>query len=754
MPRRKTVKNNKTRNLDAANFYSDCEKEGLLYAKLIRSPAKKGIIKDVVLEDIPEGYFLYTAKDIPSKKYIEYNKTQLNIFGYDKIGYSGEPLGILIGPSERTLCTLLEKVDTQYETETLESALTKVMDIDSADEEQSTEITAQIEEKNSEITTTENEQNLGEKSDFMEVVDKLNKLPSLNDVIDKSTSDATEDASIVAKRIIKFGLYETSGEDEADSELFGENVKTIEGNWSLSSPKMPWNETSGAFAYFENKQLHIFAPIKWTYFLQNSLSEVLNISTEQIFIHKTKNAIGSSNGLWRTTQIAIQVAVAAFLSGKPIKLQLSHKEQESYMSSDVKTQFKYKTSVDENGCILSMKINIDSDIGLCNPFAQEVIDRLSITSCSFYKPKNLFISALAHKSSNPPTSISLTNIDSQSFFAIENQIQKISEEMHVFSGEIRLNNSSATTFPFTIPLGNLYETIATSIKISDFNRKYVSFHTDALNRVKKDSNPFFAIPLRGIGLASTYNSSGFFAESTFTYDSKIEVTLFPDEKVIIHALRPSSSIQAIWKKTVAELQKIPVDNISIDSNFLIDDIPRQPEDTIGNISIMNEVLKKCCIDIQKRRFHQPLPLTSKKGLTSSSKRNWHNSTFSGNPYYSLTYATAVVEVELDINTFNEKIKGIWLTIDCGEVLDEISATNSIRLDVQRELSSLVSGKTLTCDNLKISLIKSKNKSGQLNKIVHNTIPAAFSSALSLALATQLEEIPCNETQLFTLIKER
>lgn len=738
MPKKKILDNN-LRNLDASTFYSDCEKEGLLYSKLIRSPAKMGIIKDVVLQDIPEGYYLYTAKDIPSNKTIHYNNTELKIFGYDKIGYQGEPLGILIGPSERTLCELLEKVDTQYETETLESALTKVMDI------------APIEKDE----IKQNNQPSNKKSDILDVVDQLNKLPSLNDVIDNTPSETqTEDSSIIAKRIIKFGLYENTSEEEADAQLFSENIKIIEGNWSSSSPKMPWTETSGAFGYYKNNQLHIFAPIKWTYFLQNSLSEVLNISLEQIFIHKTKNPIGSSNGLWRTTQIAIQVAIATFVSKKPVMLQLSHSEQKAYMSSDVKTTFSYKTSINENGIIETLKITIDSDIGLCNPFAQEVIDRLSIASCGMYKPKNLYISAIAHTSQNPPTSISLTNIDSQSFFAIENQIQKISEMLHIFSGDIRINNTTSQTFPFTTPLGNFYDTLSTAIKISDFNRKYVSFHTDALNRVKEDSNLFFAIPLRGIGLASTYNSSGFFAESTFTYDSKIEVTLFQDEKVVIHSLRPSAPIQEIWKKTVSELLKIPTENIKIDSNFLINELPRLPEDTIGNISIVNEVLKKCCNDIQKRRFHQPLPLTSKKGLSPSSKRNWKNDTFTGNPYYSLSYATAIVEVELDINTFNEKIKGIWLTIDCGEVLDETAAINSIKLDIQRELSSLVSGKTLTCDNMKIILIKSKNKSGQLNKIVHNTIPAAFSSALSVALATQLEEIPCNENLLFKLIKER
>ena len=67
---------------------------------------------------------------------------------------------------------------------------------------------------------------------------------------------------------------------------------------------------------------------------------------------------------------------------------------------------------------------------------------------------------------------------------------------------------------------------------------------------------------------------------------------------------------------------------------------------------------------------------------------------------------------------------------------------------------LVKDKSIPCDNITINFIESKNKAGQIGDLVRNTLPAAFSSALSLALATQLTKLPCTEKQIFELIKKR
>ena len=76
------------------------------------------------------------------------------------------------------------------------------------------------------------------------------------------------------------------------------------------------------------------------------------------------------------------------------------------------------------------------------------------------------------------------------------------------------------------------------------------------------------------------------------------------------------------------------------------------------------------------------------------------------------------------------------------------------MEIQQELTMLVKGKTVPCDAINIQFIQSNNHSGQVGGLIHNTLPAAFSSALSVALTTQLTEIPCTEDLLFQLIRDR
>ena len=424
------------------------------------------------------------------------------------------------------------------------------------------------------------------------------------------------------------------------------------------------------------------------------------------------------------------------------------------MVPGVVTEITYRSALNKDGRLKALKILIDIDIGCSNPFAQEITDRIAIAAASYYKPENLYISAKAHTSKNPPTSISMQIIESQAFFAIENEIQKISNLSMIFPDELRLlNTESRRTFPFDIPTGDVQTVIQTALHESDFNRKYASFHMDAIDRAEKDSKPFFALPLRGIGVATAYIPSGYNGQTSFNNDAKVDVTLNADEKLVIHAIKPSEVIQDIWKTTASEILQISKQNIQINSEFPYDEMPEAPEDSYASISILNELVKKCCNDIQKKRFHQPLPITAKRGGTIT-KSKWDKEKFSGTPFYTTSFITTVVEVELDTYTYNEKIKGIWVTVDCGELFDESAAQRAIRLEIQQELTMLVKGKTVPCDAINISFIQSNNRSGQVGGLIHNSLPAAFSSALSLALTTQLTEIPCTEDLLFQLIRDR
>lgn len=740
MAKKKTANASNIRSLEATGFYSDFEKNGILYATLIRSPAATGKVKSVTIPDLPEGYFIYTADNIPGKKHFDLNKCESRIFGYDNIVYNGEPLAILAGPDEKTLLELAENVSVAFDIESLESALKEA-------KKQRIRTVLELEPIDGKHVSD---------SGITDFVSQLNEMPSLDTVLDNKHNDQNISVKL-AEREVTAGLYDKMTQEEAEALLFADQKYVSTETWSQDILNPKWQEPAGAYCYPEGEKLHVFVPSKWTYLLQKTIAEVLNLPFQNIIVHKTKSTSVYSNGLWRTTQLAAQVAVASYLSRKPVKLIFTQKEQRSFMQPGAKTQITYKAAIKEDGRIDTMDIRVDVDVGCSNPFAQELVDRLAIAACSFYKPTNLYVKVTAFTSKNPPTSISLKGADSQAFFAIENQMQAISRLVHIYPDELRIINSipaKSSKFPFDIQLGDIESTIQNTIRISDFNRKYASFRMEAIDRVGSDSVPFFALPLRGVGIACGYNTSAFWGSSNVTADIQIEVTLTAEDKVIIHAIKPSAVVQEIWKCTAAEIFQLPKQNVQIDSNYELEDIPQVPEDIFSTIGLMNELLKKCCTDIQKKRFRQALPISAKKTVTPVMKKVWDKEKFRGNPYSNTSFACTAVEVELDTYTYSERIKGIWVTINCGKTFDADAAIKTVRLEVQQELTMLVQGKTVPCDAININFIESDDKPGQVGGLIHNTLPAAFSSALSLALATKLTHLPCTETQLFKLIRDR
>lgn len=734
MPRKAKVQDSSIRSLDSNGFYSIISKKDCLYAALVRSPAPSGIIKSINCPNLPEGYFLFDSKDIPGSRFIECNNLKTKIFGFDNVSYQGEAYGILLGPDESKVYELLKSISFNFDIKSLESAVQQVI----------------TKQKRPVISLQENNKDL---SDF---VDIINDLPSLDTVLDKNLLKETK-SQIVARRLVTSGIYKDKANQYNDKEFFENSDFQLEQKYNQKLVNPTWYENDGAFAYFEAGLLHVYTPTKWTYNLQKALEEVLDLPSEKIYIHKTNSSGIYTNGLLRTNVLAVQVALATYLTKKPVKLILTPQEQSLYMAPGVNVNLNYKACGRKDGKITALKANIDIDLGFENPFAQEITDRMAIAVCNFYKPENLFISVKAHTSKNPPTTIHLKSVDSQILFATENLIQSICDKLNLFPDEVKLINlkeNKNSSFPFISEFQDIEKTITDVVKDSDFNRKYASFHMDAIDRVEQDSQPFFALPLRGIGIASAYNISGYCGKSNFASDTKMEITLNSDNRLIIHALKPSSVIQKIWKTTASEILQIPIDNIFINSDFELNEMPKSPEDTFSSIGIFNELVRKCCNEIQRKRFHQPLPISSKKSISSIMKKNWDPENFKGNPFHTTSSITTAIEVELDNYTYRQKITGIWIEIDCGELYDESAAIRTIKLEIQQELSTLVEGKTLEYENLHIKFNKSSKKSGQIGELIHNSLPAAFSTAMSLALASPITELPVTEKQIYNLIKNR
>ena len=302
--------------------------------------------------------------------------------------------------------------------------------------------------------------------------------------------------------------------------------------------------------------------------------------------------------------------------------------------------------------------------------------------------------------------------------------------------------------PLVFRTEKVADVLQTVIEMSDFNRKYTTFRIDAKQH-RNSEDMFFALPIRGIGIACAFDGSGYFSNDLFSNSQKIAVTLNENETVTIHSLIPSPSISEIWIKTVSTIVKLPPASVKIVPDMELNDAMPLPDNIYNNISIMTQLLKQCCLDIEKKRAKTVLPVTVKKGLTPSMKKLWNKDAFCGIPFHSASFGSVVVEIELNPYTYKEHIKGIWFAINCGQIFSAQAAENTIRLAIQQELSQLVSDETISCDSVHISFIQSAANPGQIGELVHSTVPAAFSSALSQALGSRIRKLPCTAETIYS-----
>lgn len=680
MPKKKTVKESSIQTKLSSDFYSDIDLPNMLYAVLIRAPKNSGLFAGITAPELPEGYTIFTAKDIPGTNSVTIMGTPIPIFCDGRVKYLGEPIGILTGPDETTVNTILNEIHVVLH-------------------------------------------------------------------------DANEDASPETKqpfvKELKTGAATKS--EEAFETILKKSSKQFKETWSFAINPPSFSEPEGAVCFIKKGVFHVCTATTWISNLRNTLSAALNLESEKIAVIKTKSQPYSCNGDWRNAIIASQAGIAAVKTGRPVKLCVSQQEQTQIIECTPPTETTYHTSIDDDGKITAMKITINIDIGAYNPFTEELLNRLIISACGVYNIKNLHIIAKAYCSRVPPSLMNSENVSAQIFFGIENQINKIAEITGILPEELRIKNMclgvQRNLMPYKLTLEAPDETLNAVVSACDFKRKFITNRIDYQER-QKTFNALEKFPLRGIGLSCAFNGSGYYGNSIYANDQKMEATLETDGSLTIHAMPPSSSILGIWKETAAKLLDLDVKNIHINSVFEHDKEPLLPESVYSNLSVMNQLLKKCCESIQRKRFRSPLPISVSKSISMSQKKQWDVQTFTGQPYHSTAFVSAVVELELDPCTFRCTLRGIWVVIDSGKILIESEAQSRINLEINQTLCCLMDEDELDCAKISISFIHSQNEPKQLHGLIANVIPAAFSSALSQAISETITSIPVKEDLLF------
>ena len=659
---------------DSNSFYGDRPEDFFLSAVLVRSPVPDGTIRAIEHASLPEGYSLFTAKDIPGENAVRTFATEFPVFAAENISYEGEPVGILVGPDYGVLLRLLSELNITYT---------------------------------------------------------------------RALSDEKE-KEVLAARKYGFGNFERAWKNakiKAD--------KTYCLNLQLPSCA----ETDGAFCRVQGKTLSLYTPTCWTSHLSQNLSSVLNIEKPHIQLYKTNVSLSHKNAPWHNTTLSVQCALASLLTKQNVLLRLSRSEQLLYIEKPLPVRIRHKTAIDDEGVITAASMRIEIDAGAFNPFIAPLVDRLAVSCTNMYKMQNLSVEAFAYRSHTSGGAASLSWADYHGFYAMESQIQELARLANLNSVDVRLRNINAgkelqKDFPIRFETPPVCNVINDVVQKSDFYRKHAAYK---LNAYKAESL-FSSVPVRGMGFACAYEGSGFLGTEIDSLKQSLEVSMEKDGSAVIYANVPSATVSSIWKSIAADLLSIPVKSVTIDASPRTEE-SELPETMVSNISVMTQLVKKCCIAIQKLRFRQPLPIRVKRSFVPGKKNVWDNESFSGTPFYTASWAAAAAEIELNPKTYTYRVRNIWISIDGGTILHDSKAEQVVNRCVKKLFSCSEEFQNNPVPPIFVNFVPGGTEPKQIGELVFDVLPAAICSAVSQALQKRLTDFPIDPNTIYAAVKE-
>lgn len=697
------------------DFYSDLEPADMLYAVTVRAPVERGIIREILPPPLPKGYILITADDIPGGKTVDILGQRLPVFCSGRIAYKGEPLALLVGGDEATLRDLIF---------------------------------------------------------------------GFNVVIDEDPEAESSEGKTLCVREVRYGSFFTAGKAVSDNDKSNDAEEHNEGNldingmfelcehvyeheWIYDIESEYYGETNGAVAFWNEGTLTILTPTQWTGNLRKALSRVLDTAAESILIKRTVAQNRTTSSIWYNSVIACQAAVASLITAQPVRLSYSREEQDVMLNAHRPIRLQYKTGANDRGELEALEAHIALECGFADPFAKEITERLAIAAAGVYHVKNLYVRVEAKTTRLPAAAISIKRLDSAAFFALENQIEAMCRVCNLTPIEMRkinyLENAPGSRRPrdtvFVFEIEKYNNVLDALVKSSDFERKYAAYGLDA-SYMEERMHPkqyvsAFSTPLRGIGCACAFEGSSYYGTKPYrtqTMGVTLEGKTGANLGLTIHAPPVSVHVLDVWTKAAADILGVKASDLKVkmDTSFKISETIPYPEAFYDNIGIMTSLLTRCCASLKNKIQGASSPVTIRK--RSSPVSEWDGAAFTGRPFYSTSFAAATVEVEVNPFNYRGNIRSIDIVINGGKIMNPQVAASSIRLAVQRSLSSLLENDDLECGNIRISFVQSDRKPSAIGELVYKVIPAAYTQALSQALDCTIDKLPLKADSLYTAIR--
>jgi CO/xanthine dehydrogenase Mo-binding subunit len=419
-------------------------------------------------------------------------------------------------------------------------------------------------------------------------------------------------------------------------------------------------ETHSMIATYDGHSVCVRGSMQCPYYIVEALKVALGWDESRIRVIQMPTG-GAFGGKEEYPSIpGVHAALAAIKSKQPVQLVFERQEDIQCSTKRHPSIIKISSYLDEHDSIIARDIEVKTDGGAYAGLSSVVLQRTIFSVAGCYNVENLRVRGTAYATNNVVTGAFRGFGGPQAFYAIEMHMENIANQLKIDPVELRRKyfvkqgDTSSTQGIFHDPI--VLDLIADEVMaMSDFKTKRLKFESERL---------------KGIGCSVFFHGCGFTGAGEAEL-IKPSVRLKKDKaevEIFISSTEIGQGVLTTMRKIVASTLDIPIDQVHHNYPDSRDCPDSGPTVASRTVLIVGRLLQDCAIEMKKRWNEESFEIT--QNYVYPPHLSWDNQIFKGNAYPDYSWGANVVEVEIDENTYEIDVRGIWAVYDIGTPIDD------------------------------------------------------------------------------------
>ncbi len=529
----------------------------------------------------------------------------------------------------------------------------------------------------------------------------------------------------------------------------------------------------------EDGRMEVVCATQWPHHVRHTVAESTGMAQANIKVYAVEPAQSLEGKVWYPSLVASHAAMASRATGAPCLLVYDRSEDLLVSPKRPAMYMRYRAALDTEGNTLAFDASIRYDTGAYPVMTEETMRRLLVSALGLYTSRTARVHVAAYRTNSVPAAPTVA-VDAPAWHAAEllagAVIRKtLSDPLewklrHIITTES--GNHVGERPPGEVPASALMEAATAE---SDFHRKFAAFE---LQRRNRDTILGKSEPARGVGLAFGSQGTGFSGRGEERVPSMVRIELDEEGNAWLYnsCRSASAALQALWRKRIAEALGLDIDSVrlaSCDTDTVPDSGPSMFSRAVGQ---QTRLIEQALAAVNGKRFQQPLPITASRAYRRPRSQSWDPEAQEGRPYSRRSFAAAVVEVEVDPIALEPKVRGMWIAVEGGVILDEPAALQTMRSTCNHALTwaarqpMSAGGLSRPLDGasgfnppfkheppLWVRFLDGSARTGGhacgIGDLPYTCIPAAFTQAIEQATGTLSTPLPARPSSIYQMLEQ-